>query len=885
MLLSKVLRRVRGRVLWQARTFAAAPSPWVRPLGEGALLLRFGNDISNDINRNVLNHMRSLEKNRGNIHGVKEILPAFASLLVHYDPLEVTSAQIEEWCFSVSSGDDTETGNARTVHIPVCYGGEYGPDLTAAAEIAGLSAEDVVRLHSKATYQVYFLGFTGGFPYLGGLPEELACVPRLSTPRQRVERGAIGIAAGQTGVYTLTSPGGWYLLGQTPKALFDPSQDPPALLKPGDSVKFVPLTDATEFEPETVLPEENLLLEHPWIEIVSPGPMTSVQDVGREGYARHGVSKSGAADDLALRTGNALLGNPDDVAGLEVAMGKLKIRALGSSTIALTGADCGAKLTRSMFRGAPAESVCTNKIVSLQKGDELELGVARDGARAYLCVRGGVDVPRVLGSRSTDIKAKLGGHQGRILQVGDELGRCQYAGDASSVDLRAPYDPLREEDLAVDKREWVLRVLPGPGDPGTDTASAAICTADLDALVGAGSFDVTPRSDRMAVCVSHSGVDAGQRDLPVGGQQMSEACVSGTIQLPPDGNPVILLSEHQTTGGYKVPAVVIQADLWKVGQMRPGDKMRFKETTLEAATEALREVRSQAELTEFAQGDSASSRKDGVDPGMTVPPPSLYVLGNDDEEYWDAVLDYTIGNMGLPPAHRFALVPRSGIALKQIDLNADCGEGFDDAGLMKWVTSANISCGGHAGTTESIARTVTLALEHRVAIGAHVSFVDHKGFGRQSLNTPALELRDQVLWQTGALQGLCKGVGAKVAYIKPHGALYHAVMSGSEQGEAVHEAARMLELPLLLMPKSAWATFGEGFAERRYDGDMLRSRDQEGAVIHDPQEALQQALELAVRPNLHSICVHGDSPNAVEVAKTVRAGLEMEGYALGPFVH
>ena len=140
-----------------------------------------------------------------------------------------------------------------------------------------------------------------------------------------------------------------------------------------------------------------------------------------------------------------------------------------------------------------------------------------------------------------------------------------------------------------------------------------------------------------------------------------------------------------------------------------------------------------------------------------------------------------------------------------------------------------------------------------------------------------------MLWQASALDGLCRGAGTRVRYIKPHGALYHAVMAGGAQGLAVFEAAQLLELPLLLMPRSPWATFGEGFAERRYDGDQLRPRDKEGALIHDAGEAAQQAVDLAAHANLHSICVHGDSPNAVSIAKAVRRALEKEGFELHPF--
>jgi UPF0271 protein len=176
------------------------------------------------------------------------------------------------------------------------------------------------------------------------------------------------------------------------------------------------------------------------------------------------------------------------------------------------------------------------------------------------------------------------------------------------------------------------------------------------------------------------------------------------------------------------------------------------------------------------------------------------------------------GTPGGTEPDSYALQLRTG---NWIDLNADAGEGFDDAGLLQHVTSVNISCGGHVGSTESIARTVHLAAECGAAVGAHVSFVDSENFGRVRLDTPAQELRDQVLWQASALNGLCQGAGTDVRYIKPHGALYHAVMEGGEQAEAVFEAAQLLQLPLLLMPQSSKANFGEGFAERAYDVRLL----------------------------------------------------------------
>lgn len=321
--------------------------------------------------------------------------------------------------------------------------------------------------------------------------------------------------------------------------------------------------------------------------------------------------------------------------------------------------------------------------------------------------------------------------------------------------------------------------------------------------------------------------------------------------------------------------------------------MQFVESTAEEALRALRDLRSGASHT-FDGATLNENEASGADRSATPTAKRFGVIvGEAERAYWDAILDFNEGNFGLaaPPQRAGAegrlLVPRVGkdTGLRRIDLNADCGEGFDDVSLMKYVTSVNIACGAHAGDVQSIAETVALAVEHGLGIGAHPSFADRENFGRTPLDTPPDELLDEILWQVGALDALCRRHGSRVRYIKPHGALYHVTMEGGEQGKAVLEAARSLHLPLLLMPQSPWATFGEGFCERAYDGDhKLRPRDQPGAIIHDPEEAAAQALTLAANPSLHTICVHGDSKHAVTVARSVRSALDGAGFTVAPFL-
>jgi inhibitor of KinA len=209
--------------------------------GDAALVVEFGDAIDLEINRRV--HALACALVENPLPGLGEAVPSYRSLLVHYDPLRLSCAEVESFVSeALQRCEDAPLPEPRLVEIPTVYGGERGPDIGFVAEHNGLTVADVIRLHAEATYTVYMLGFTPGFPYLGGLPDALA-TPRLETPRQRVPAGSVGIAGAQTGVYPLATPGGWRLIGWTPLTLFDPARMPPALLHPGDRVRFVPVEE------------------------------------------------------------------------------------------------------------------------------------------------------------------------------------------------------------------------------------------------------------------------------------------------------------------------------------------------------------------------------------------------------------------------------------------------------------------------------------------------------------------------------------------------------------------------------------------------------------------------------------------------------------------
>ena len=248
-----------------------------------------------------------------------------------------------------------------------------------------------------------------------------------------------------------------------------------------------------------------------------------------------------------------------------------------------------------------------------------------------------------------------------------------------------------------------------------------------------------------------------------------------------------------------------------------------------------------------------------------------------------------------------------------VDLNADLGEGFgvwrlgDDDALVDLVTSANVACGFHAGDPSTMRRVCTRAAARGVAVGAQVSYRDLAGFGRRFVDVEPGELTDDLLYQLAALDGIARVAGTRVSYVKPHGALYNAAVTHAGHARAVVDAvaASDRQLPVLGLPGSellraaaaaGLRTVAEGFADRGYTaGGALVSRQEPGALLEDPAEVAQRAVLMAtdgvvvavdgtrLRMPVESVCVHGDTPGAVAMARAVREALEAAGVALAPF--
>ena len=308
-------------------------------------------------------------------------------------------------------------------------------------------------------------------------------------------------------------------------------------------------------------------MENAVLEVLDPGILSTVQDFGRPGYEHLGVPHSGGCDRWGLAVANVLLGNVVSAAALEMTLVGPTLRARGAFTVGLGGADLGGIVLRTGDRVAPGTTH------NLRDGDVLQFPGGFGGMRAYLSLHGGLDVPLVLGSRSTYIPAHLGGMGGRQIATGDMIRGIA----AAHEEIGARVWP--ERPSFVSDREPELRVVEGP--------DAALLPAVLDALLRT-RWAIDPSSDRTGVRL----VAGDSRAMPVHPPLISRPVVWGAIQVPPSGAPIILQADHQTVGGYPVPAVVISADLPILAQLRPGGSVSF---TLVRHVDALAALRDQAE--------------------------------------------------------------------------------------------------------------------------------------------------------------------------------------------------------------------------------------------------------------------------------------------------
>lgn len=294
----------------------------------------------------------------------------------------------------------------------------------------------------------------------------------------------------------------------------------------------------------------------------APGALTTVQDLGRTGVAHLGFCTCGAMDLTSMQIANRLVGNCRNCAVLEMTLTGLSGGFTGEGCIALAGGDFGATLN-----GRPLEN---NRAYAVRSGDRLQMGAARTGMRGYLALSGGIDVPPVLGSRSTDLKIKMGGLAGRALQKGDVLTTGNFC---LPIDDLAPWHIQNR----VFEPPYTLRCVPGPQASRFDASAIADFYSK--------SYTVTPKSDRMGLRLEGATLTAdGGVDI------CSDGIVRGSVQVPGNGQPIVLMSDHQTVGGYAKIATVIGCDVSLLAQARPGDTVRFVSITIQEAEKIARRL-------------------------------------------------------------------------------------------------------------------------------------------------------------------------------------------------------------------------------------------------------------------------------------------------------
>lgn len=500
----------------------------IRPLGDSAWLVEFPGIVGPPALAQVRGLFEALQTDWPT--GVVDVVPAFDSLAVHF--VGVDGEEIVEWIQQAKISGHLPAG--RVVEIPVCYGREFGPDLGA---FPGLTWDEVIALHSGATYTVAAIGFSPGFPYLTGLPEPL-WLPRRTTPRGNVAAGSVAVAGGQAGIYPQASPGGWHVLGRTAERLFDPAVVPPALLQCGDRVRFVP-TDAWEPAAERVAADT---LRGGCIEVIEPGALTTVQDLGRAGFEAQGVSPGGAVDRQALRLANLLVGNDEGAAALEMCLTGPVLKFHEARTIAV--------------------AVVTGRSRFVAAGETVDFSALGGAPRACLAVAGGLEIAQVLGSAATDLRGGFGGYGVRALRAGDWL----ETGGAGEVPECGDWFVGREEGGAFTE----LRFISGVQEPWFSREARQQFREEI--------FRVTPRSDRMGARLMGPPLA-----LEEPREMVSQPVCCGSVQVPPDGQPIVLLAARQTMGGYPQIGHVISADLPKLVRLQPGGELRFREVTREAA--------------------------------------------------------------------------------------------------------------------------------------------------------------------------------------------------------------------------------------------------------------------------------------------------------------
>jgi KipI family sensor histidine kinase inhibitor len=517
--------------------------PHIRPVGDRALLVEV------DALTDALAWHRTLTATP--LPGQIEAVAAARTVLVRF--ATDTAAEAARASLPALAPSAQEDGTARRHTLDVVYDGE---DLDSTARLLGLSVDALIDQHTRTEWTAAFGGFAPGFAYcVPASGVELWDVPRLDEPRTAVPPGSVGLAGGFSAAYPRRSPGGWRLIGRTDALLWSTDRTPPALLTPGDLITYRRVRDtarAAEQVPEGAQNDSSASdvpeLREVFV-VEDPGMLTLIQDGGRPGWGDVGVSPSGFADAASAEAANRCVGNEPGAALLEVA-GSARFTCLADVVVGIAGAAGGVTVAPRLLRA----------------GKTLDLTGAPDLARTYVAVRSGLVAASELGSASTDVLSGLGPAP---VGAGDHLS-VPLAGAAGSVGHPEANPARLLRDRAAADGCVTLRVVPGPREDWFSEAEQNRFRS-VEWIVG-------PQSNRVGLRLQ-----APDGEAPLSrehaGELPSEGTVTGTVQVPAHGLPVVFGRDRPVTGGYPAITTVVEADLDLLGQLVPGDRVRFRDAS------------------------------------------------------------------------------------------------------------------------------------------------------------------------------------------------------------------------------------------------------------------------------------------------------------------
>lgn len=518
--------------------------------------------------------------------------PAFKTLFLESKPGQLDAISILKTAMCLFKNLLTEQHKnhgeeSAVVTLPVYYGKKSedkssitddnnASDIDTIAQQTGHTVDEIVALHQASAFTVEAIGFAPGFAYLSGLPDSLS-VPRHATPRSSVPQGSVAIAQSLTCIYPTSSPGGWNIIGRCPIPLFQPLSAQPLLYRIGDQVRFEAIdeqeyTRLSRYHAESQhtdsiyhhgLPSTVSALHQPALEVVKANTSIIVQDDGRQLVGHLGLTTGGAADKYAFYWANKIIGNNVALPALEILFGQCQFKSLKAQQVCITGADVTVLVN--------GKSVPMWASITLKKHDVVKIGFAKQGLRVYLALQGGVAAPEFEQSVSTVTREQIGTtvtNNDILAVIKGEAQRSKNNLDTNSRQLSSAMIP----DLF------------GPTSPHPMQINLYISdqqheftTLQLDQLLS-NSYEVSPTSDRMGVRLI-----APNRSLQHNISIASEGIGLGAVQIPPNGDPIIMLADRQTIGGYPKIGTIVPSDCYRLAQAAPGTRVTFNAVTLKQA--------------------------------------------------------------------------------------------------------------------------------------------------------------------------------------------------------------------------------------------------------------------------------------------------------------